>query len=222
MPFLSFGRLQARVLSALSLALLLLVSLCPQPADAEMAAPDFEKMMKRQYQWIFYCDMDVMPQYMNYKGSPESPIVRFVITFVRTNSFLSRNTPSNTPIKYEELWYHDGQTLGMKRYGDIYPGPMEQGAIYFRAMHGTDSVCNYTKSVANAMVRLTMDTYMKRSIMAGAIVPIDCFDQISSDLGFFNFFLMEVATGGIGENMSLHLQSYPKGKDKYFYYNDAH
>jgi hypothetical protein len=206
---------------AFPLAMLTLFSLCLGPARAEMAAPDQEKIMKKQFQWIFYCDMDVLPQFMNYKGSPTHPIVRFVVTFVRTNAFMGRNTPAATPIKYEELWYHDGQALGMKRYGDIFPGPMEQGAIYVRAMHGNDSVCMYTRDVADAIVRLTMDTYMKRSIMAGVFVPIDCFDQIASDLGFFNFFLMEVATGGIGENMTLHMQSYPKGKDKYFYYNDT-
>jgi len=213
------ARYRSPVWKALLLALLCIVTAAP--VRAEMAAPDQEKIIKRQFQWVFYVDMDALPQVMNYKGSTLTPVVRFVVTYVRTNSFLGRNYQAASPIKYEELWYCNGQALGQRRFGDVFPGPMEQGCIYFRAMHGDDSLCTYTKDVSDCMVRLVMDTYVKHSIMAGAFIPIGCFDQIASDLGLYNFFLMEVATGGMGENMSLHLQSYPKGSDKYLYYNDT-
>jgi len=86
---------------------------------------------------------------------------------------------------------------------------------------GNNTLSDYDKEMANCCVRMIMDIYVKRSIMAGVLVPINCFDQFANDIAFYNFFLLEEASGGKGENLSLHLMSYPRGKDKYYYYDDT-
>ena len=72
---------------------------------------------------------------------------------------------------------------------------------------------------ADTAVRLLMEIYNKRSILAGVIVPAQCFEQIASNLGYFNFFLLTDSSGGKGDYMSMHLIAYPRTEDRYFYYD---
>jgi hypothetical protein len=190
-------------------------------ARAETAGPDAERILFRQYEWIFYCDMELIPKYMVYKGSPMDPIIRFAVTYQPTRAFSRHSSDPPPPgIKYEEIWYHDGKAIGMKRYNDIFPGPMQQGAIYFRSPDEI-SLCDYPREMANCCVRLMLDTYAKRSIMAGAIIPLNAFDVFASYLQYYNFYPLDEATNGKGENMSLHMNTYPRGREKYYYYDDT-
>jgi hypothetical protein len=195
---------------------------CATPlAHAETGGYDFERVLFRQYEWVFYCDMDKVPKYMTYKGSPLDPIIRFAVTFQYTRALSRRrDDPPPPPVKYEEIWYHDGKAIGMKRYNDFWPGPLQQGVIYFRSPEDV-SLCDYPREMANACIRLMMDTYAKRSIMAGAVVPVNAFDVFSSYLQYYSFFPLNQAANGKGENMSLHVHSYPRGREMYFYYDDT-
>jgi hypothetical protein len=148
-----------------------------------------------------------------------SPVVKFTIGYQLT-LHMQRNKIPPPPLKYEELWYANGKCVGMKRYNDITPGGLQQGAIYFRSV-GDESLADHGKEMANCCMRMIMDIYVKRSIMAGVLLPTGCFDQFGNDITFYQFFLLEEASGGKGENLSLHLMSYPRGKDKYYYYDDT-
>lgn len=201
------------LLSALSL-------LTAMPTHAkDFGGADFERIISKQYDWIMYCDMDVLDNYMKYKGSQLNPIVRFTV-YYKFTGHSRRNVQQMPTVKYEEIWYRDGKAIGLKRFNDINPGYLQQGCLYFRAS-GDESLCSQDRAMANCAVRLIMDIYVKRSIMAGVIVPEGCFDQFGSDIAYFNFFVLEEASGGKGENMSLHLLSYPRGMDRYYYYDDT-
>jgi hypothetical protein len=192
----------------------------PRPVYAEESAGQaMERIYSKQYEWLLYCDLEPLPKYMIYKGSQMSPVARFNVGYQLT-LHMQRNQTPPPPLRYEELWYANRKCVGMKRFNDIWPGPLQQGAIYFRCM-GDNSLSNYDREMASCCIRMIMDIYAKRSIMAGVLVPINCFDQFASDITLYNFFLLEEASGGKGENLSLHLMSYPRGKDKYYYYDDT-
>jgi hypothetical protein len=213
--------LASRVYRAIVL-LAALLSFMTTPALAETGGSDFERIMLKQFDYIFYCDMETLDHYLSYKGSTMAgPYVRIVITYQVTNSMGRMHQQATDPIKYEEIWYHAGKCVGLHRYQDIVLNPDYQGAIYFRGKDDT-AVCDHTIDAVDCAVRLLMDIYVKRSILAGVIVPAACFEGVSSDLGQYNFFLLEEASGGKGENMSLHLEGYPRGgTERYFYYDDT-
>jgi hypothetical protein len=211
--------IMARINKAALSVVLAFVLVAVPTAFGQTAGYDFERILNKQYDWLLYCDMETVPNYMQYKGSPMNPIVRFIVKYRVTNHF-QRNAMPDNPIKYEEIWYHDGKAVGLKRYTDFFPSTMQQGALYFRSL-GDAQVTDYTREVANLAVRLTMDVYCKRSIMAAAIVPAGAFENVASYLQYYNFFTLEEASGGRGENMSLHMLSFPRTKDRYFYYDDT-
>jgi hypothetical protein len=183
---------------------------------------DFERMIGKQYDYVLCCDMEAMDNYLNYKGSNLAGMVKYTVTYYPTPGSVRRGQAVPTPIKFEELWYHAGKCYGEKRYNEIYPRPLAQGAIYFRSI-GSSSICDHTLETANCGVRLLMEIYVKRSILGGVIVPIQCFENIGSCLGYYNFFVLSEATNGRGENMTLHLISYPRSfdMDRYYYYDDT-
>jgi len=199
-------------------AVIALVLVATPAARCQTGGYDFERILNRQYDWLLYCDLEVLPNYMQYKGSTMNPIVRFIVKFRYTNHF-KRNVLPDPPIRIEEVWYHDGKTVGLKRYNDYFPQMLQQGAIYFRSLNDAN-LLDYYKEMANLTSRLTMDVYCKRAIMAGSIVPAAAYDNVANALSFYNFFPLQDASGGRGENMSLHMLSFPRGRDSYFYYSD--
>jgi hypothetical protein len=210
-----FLRLMVSVMAAITLVV------ASPSARADQGGTSYERILARQYEWVFYTDMEIVPKYMQYKGSTMNPIIRFAVTYQLTRPTSRRMSDPPPPgIKYEEIWYHDGKAIGLKRYNQIYPGPLQQGAIYFRSNDDVN-LCDYPREMCNCCIRLMMDTYAKRSIMAGAMVPMQCFDIFGTYLQYYNFFTLDEASGGKGENMSLHVNTYPRGREKYYYYDDT-
>lgn len=207
--------------------LVFLVAFCmamAAPVRAETGGWDFERIMLKQYDYIFYCDMEVFDNFMKYPGSViPGPYVRIVITYQLTNSMNRFAEQQNyPPVKYEELWYRAGKCVGLHRYTTLILNPQYQGGLYFRGKEDS-TVAEHTLDAADCTVRLIMDIYVQRSIMAGVMIPAGCFESMGSDLGQFNFFKLEEASGGRGENMTLRLETYPRmgNMERYFYYDDT-
>lgn len=194
------------------------------PVRAETGGYDFERIMLKQYDYIFYCDEEVIQNFMKYPGSTmPGPYVRIVVTYQVTNS-MNRFADQQVypPVKYEDIWYQSGKCVGLHRYAQLTLNRNYQGGIYFRGKED-NTIAENTLATANCAVRLLMDIYVQRSILAGVIIPATCFESIASDLGQFNFFKLEEATGGRGDNMTMRLESYPRvgGMERYFYYDDT-
>jgi hypothetical protein len=208
-----------------ALALFCMALIIAMPAArAETGDPNFERLMLKQYDYIFFCDIEVLDKFLNVKGvGMAGPYVRVKVSYQLTNAMNRRQGmgPGNV-IKYEDLWFRNGKCVGMHRYEDIYLNPNYQGGIYIRGA-GDSTVYEHNMEATNTAVRLTMDIYVKRSILAGIMIPYTCYEQISSDLGQWNFFILEEAINGRGENMSLHLMTYPRNSssERYFYYDDT-
>ncbi|HEY9778415.1 MAG TPA: hypothetical protein V6C81_31930 [Planktothrix sp.] len=194
------------------------------PVKAETGGWDYERIMVKQYDYVFYCDMEVVENFMSYKGSKmPGPYVRFMINYQRTNSMnrMADQSSLPAPVKYEEIWYHAGKCVGLHRFNQLYLNQNLQGGIYFRGV-GDDTLVNHTLDMANCAIRLLMDIYAQRSIMAGVLVPLSCYEPLTSDFNQFNFFRMDQSSGGKGDNMTVRLEAYPRtNTERYFYYDDT-
>jgi len=128
-----------------------------------------------------------------------------------------QGTPAQ--ISYEELWYQNGNCVGAKRQTSLVLKEHSEGAVYFVALDS--SIAAHAQETANAAVRLFMDIKLKSSIPAGLIVPEGSFEQVSSALSNLNFLPLEKTHPFQQQRLSLHLIAYPKGKDRYLFY-DCH
>lgn len=210
-----------KLLASMLVAVIAVISL-GQGTVAETGGPQYEQMMQKQYDYILYVDVYTINKFMNYKGSQFTPMDVLVVTFKRTTSPFSMQklTPEQLlPRKYEEIWYANGKAVGMKRFIDLPVNAQLQGAIYFRS-DMDNGVGDHTLPCANCAVRLLLDIYIKRSILAAVIVPGSCFQQFGTDLGQLNFFLLTQAIGGGGATMTMHVTSYPRGLEKYYAFTD--
>jgi hypothetical protein len=187
-------------------------------ADAEVAASDFEQTLLRQFDWVFDCQLQVVDKYLNYPGSPAKGLVIVRVTFEPALHTAAQNRPALAPLKYEELWYQNGQCVGCRRFNNLPSITNFQGAVYFRGSTG-NSICDHTKEIANASVRLLTDAGLKQSIMQGVFVPWGSFGQISSDLSRSNFLPIEQISVTGKPHVSLHLIEYPRRNDQYFFYD---
>lgn len=189
------------------------------PVIADRIVPFSDDWFNRQYDWVIYMGLSPMDNYLKYPGSTVTPIMRIPIEYRYVpNRFTRKNAPLEK-LKYEELWYHDGKAVGCKRYSRLSLSSNEQGAIYIKPnVKNGESI----RELTNAVVRLVMDIYAQRTILASIIVPKEHFESFASALAQYNFFKLSVVyPGGPGNNMSIHLSSEPMGAERYFYYDDT-
>ena len=192
---------------------------CCLPVAADRIIPFSDDWFNRQYDWTIYMSLSPMEKYLKYGGSAMNPIMRVPIEYrYSPNRTFRKNYPLDRQ-KYEEIWYHDGKAVGLKRYLPMNLSSEEQGAMYItpNPKNGEN-----VRELTNAMVRLVLDIYARRTILATIVVPQDYFENFASALTQYNFFKLTVVyPGGPGNNMSIHLVSEPQGIERYFYYDDS-
>ena len=186
-----------------------------------MMVPYSEEWFNRQYDWILYVNADTLKDFLKYPSSSMNPITRLMVDlrFAPRPRVLKADLPLDR-MKYEDLWFQkDGRPVGFKRYTNLLLLENEQGCIYVKPdpLVG-DNVVAFT----NAVVRLVLEVYARKSILANIIVPKDQFEAFASALGLYHFFKMTIVyPGGPGNNMSVHLITDPQGIERYFYYDDT-
>lgn len=160
--------------------------------------------------------MNVLKNYVSDATSPTKGMVAFDSIY-KASPIVQ---PNAVPLDYEIFWYQNGRCVGAKRQNNLPMTPNSQGAIYFLSS-GTDSFDVHAHETANAAVRLLLDVRLKNAIVAGVVVPDASFYQVADALADLNFLPLEKTGYRDGERPSIHLISYPKGKDQYFFYNDS-
>lgn len=192
---------------------------CGTSANADRIVPFSDDWFNRQYDWTVYLSLAPMDKFLQYPNSGMTPIMRVPVEYRFSPK---RNFRKNYPLerqKYEELWYHAGRAVGLKRYS-MMPFMMdEQGALYVTPDQRNGQ---NIREITNAIVRLVLDIYARRTILATIVVPQEYFETIASELTQYNFFKLTIVyPGGPGNNMSIHLVSEPFGLERYFYYDDS-
>jgi|688.fasta_scaffold111729_3 hypothetical protein len=201
------------------IASLLCISFCATPVVADRIVPFSDEWFNRQYDWIIYMSLSPMDNYLKYPGSTMSPIMRVPVEYrYSPNRTFRKNYPLDRQ-KYEEIWYHDSKAVGLRRYNQLNLSQQEQGVVYITQ---NPKNAQNVPELTNALVRLVLDIYAKRTILATIVVPQELFEMFANTLAQYNFFKLTIVyPGGPGNNMSIHLVSEPFGTERYFYYDDS-
>lgn len=206
-------------LTAAAFAAFVCLTFCSAPVIADRIIPFSDDWFNRQYDWTIYMSLSPMDQYLKYPGSSMTPIMRVPIEYRYSPN---RNFRKSYPLerqRYEEIWYHSGKAVGLRRYNNLNLSMEEQGAVYITPNPKNGQ---YIPELTNALVRLVLDIYAKRTILATIVVPQEYFENFANTLAQYNFFKLTIVyPGGPGNNMSIHLVSEPFGSERYFYYDDT-
>ncbi|MBX9695426.1 MAG: hypothetical protein K2Z81_23780 [Cyanobacteria bacterium] len=105
------------------------------------------------------------PSQFEYPGSLIGPIVRTSVSYVKPDN------DEFAPVRYEDLWYHEWQALGCRRYHELDLGTSAQIAIEIK--HQPESSQPQNAAAANAALRVMLDVFAGRNSVACLIVPDD-------------------------------------------------
>lgn len=203
---------------SLSIAVLLALFL-PRGAFADNDPDDVDDysddVMNQRYDWVITCDTTPLKNYLNYPTSGLHPVSKVVVHYRLTPRF-GRQRASYDPVFYEELWYHDCKPIGCRKVSQLNIENGQQGVIHFRPFKDMySSHC----AVANAAIRLLLDTSLKKAMLSCIIVPDEIFANVQSDLGQFGFFPYQIQPDtGIAATMHIFLQSQPSNYESSLYY----
>ena len=180
--------------------------------DLAAALPD--ENLRAEYEWAIILDQSDLNSMLNYGGSKVWPLTKVRVQYRPYKEGDNSVPPSG--ILYEDVWYHDESTLGLRRYNEISIAERSFGAIVICPGKLNEE---HRRSRALAMVdsimRLVVDVQLRNAETTVVLVPANSYDDISEALGTFNFF---AATPGIPLSpLNIHVRAYPEGADQFFY-----
>lgn len=193
------------------IAAIILTPVCQNPCSAEIDARLVDPYLPKNFSWAMFIEVRDSKPYLNYPGSRLNPLTQIRIT---ANSFsqpggLSTNTaPAQL---YEEFWFHEERPIGLRRFRSLNAAPDSSGAI-FLGRAGNNPV-----AAAKVIVRLAVELDAQELVPSVVQVPLDRYDLIASTLARYSFFPDLANSEMEGPQFSIHMRSYPYGKDGYFY-----
>lgn len=153
--------------------------------------------------WVIFARTTKLQNYLRYPGSQLSPLTQVRFSYVKASDL------EKAPNRWEDLWYHDGTPVGCHRYGALDLGKSGIGVVFVPSSDGTD-----TRTLANALIRLSLDLTFQKQSSAPIVVPEEICQQLVTDFGSFGFHQRNVSSGF---QYSIHLVSNPKNFDEFLY-----
>jgi len=193
---------------AVHASVLIMSAISQVPASAAGQLYLTEEEVSERSDWVMVLDVTRLPNYLKYPGSKLCPITQVRVSYLNCLDKLPAR-----PVLYEDLWYHDAQPIGCRRYSLITIKQFDRrGTIFLKP--GKDASAN-TAAVANAIVRLSVDLNVHDVSAAAVLVPEEVHRQLVSDFSGFGFFKRPVQSGA---QVSIRLVSNPRVFDEYLYY----
>lgn len=197
-------------------ALFLVLFVFETPAWAAANEGDFgETNLNIHNDWIMYVDVQRKKQLFAYPGSKLRPITNLRVSYRKSKRVASDDEEAINPKLYEELWYHQGKAVGSRRFARLGIESGKKGTIYVRT---TDDAQAEPQAVANAIVRLCVQLWIKDVVVTTVVVPRDMFREVATAMGELNFYSMPSDANIPGMNVSMYMVSNPGGMEAYMYY----
>lgn len=204
------GRKIAPLLLSICLSLL-----CQIASYAQFNADLRNPYLVREFDWAMFIDAHDMKHYLNYQGSRFYPLTNVRINF----RAIARGSNASTQSQiYEEIWYHEGTALGLRRYHQLSIAPDGIGVIIV----GTSGYePGHALAITNVLVRLLLDLELTEAVISVVLLPVNEYDQIATALGRYGFspYVNAVMEG---PQIGFHLRSYPQGKDQYYLFQNSY
>jgi len=209
-------RLCLVLLAAVVFALSTLVGLCTVPCSADINADLLDPKLEEQYDWAMYMDVHDMKNVLNYPTSKLHPLTNLRVIY-RPLARGLRAADYKKARVYEEFWYREEMPIGLKRNEQLQIESYKFGIIFVQPRDGEN---DHTYAIANALVRILVDLWIHDIVAGYVVVPRDKFDQMAGALSRYGFFPgMRVAQGA---QLSIHLRSYPAGRDEIYFFQKGY
>jgi hypothetical protein len=136
--------------------------------------PVFSNDLVQPYDWTVEIQTQKLTRQFDYPGSVLQPIVKAEIQYYSTNA------PANKTA-YENIWFNNGKAVGLERLHNL---DINQGdGVSLRIVGKTGALSpEECKAAANAILRMTLDTYLNRNAVVTVRLPDSYFTQIISAL----------------------------------------
>lgn len=168
--------------------------------------------------WVMYLNSSIRPNYLNYPGSALTPL-----TIVRAKCRITPEQdklPSGSPPQlYEEMWYHDGVPIGMRRFSNLPAIKHKLGTIMVNC---TSNQPQETLAVSNALVRLIVELELVSADRSYVVVPSAMYETVEDKLKQYKF-LRHNSFAADRRRLIIHLVSNPPAEnmDNYLVREDS-
>jgi hypothetical protein len=208
-----------RIQTILVMAAFSLFVLAPN-AISERADQTIESILTSQYDWIVSIDVSCSPQYLEFPTSSLTGLDLCSATFQESASkyaLRGLTAPVLPSCTYEQFWYHNGRSIGMRRQCKLPSRVDTHGVLYFRSS-ANNGIFNQAQSVANCIAHLFLEAGLDKSAVAAAVVPDSAFDRVCDSLAAYGFYPVQPETRR--KHLTLRLLSYPKSVERFLYLDE--
>lgn len=160
--------------------------------------------------WILKVQTEELQRQFDYKGSKLKNVAKVTVEFYH-ESDLGNVKP------YEQVYYHNGKPIGMKRTGDL--GIPAAQSVVIKVTHKGTVGSEEEKATANILWRLGLNVTHNHDALISTIVPLTSFDKIVQELEALGF--RESESEGENANTAkalLALESEPSAKTQKLYF----
>ncbi|HEY9712656.1 MAG TPA: hypothetical protein V6C72_04255 [Chroococcales cyanobacterium] len=177
-----------------------------------------EENLDASNDWVMYVDSSTLPQYLNYSGSALTPLIA-VRARCRITPELGKPLSGSSPQLYEELWYHDGLAVGMRRFSNL---PMIKHRLGTIMVNCTSNQRQEALALSNALLHLTVDLELLAADRSFVVVPSAIYDTVEENLKRYKFFRRN-DIGADRRRVIIHLVSNPPAEsmDNYLVREDS-
>jgi hypothetical protein len=190
------------------------------PPGLSLDSPDqfSEENLDANNDWIMYVKSNTLPNFLNYPGSALTPLTN-VQAKCRITPEPGKPLSGTAPQLYEELWYHDGVPVGMRRFSNLPAIKHRLGTIMVDC---TSNQPEEALALSNALVRLTVDLELLAADRSYVVVPRSIYEGVEDKLKRYKF-LRRDGFGADRRRVIIHLVSNPPAEnmDNYLVREDS-
>jgi hypothetical protein len=133
-------------------------------------------LLGKNYDYIVEIVTELEKNEFEYKDSRIGPVVKATVNYYKPSQ-----DDEKPPVHYENLWFRDWQSLGLRRYNALDLGDSSQVAIHVKHKAGLGSLSE-GEAAAKSIVRLFVDLYAEKHAVATIIVPDDSMAHILNQM----------------------------------------
>jgi hypothetical protein len=129
--------------------------------------------------WTVVVSAKRQDQFLNYPGSKLAPVIKTPVEYDQAGQH----------VYYEDLYYSQGQPIGLRQYHalDIQPG--SAGVIRIKNL---GQVADEGSAAANAAIRTYLDLFLHRTLVLYISVSKDAFDNLLQGMERYGFRRFEI------------------------------
>jgi hypothetical protein len=163
-----------------------------------------------RHDWIVRMKAEKLQRQFVYRGSSLDKVAKITI------DYFNKEDPDNkTP--YEILWFNDGKPIGLERKNELKIPAGKATRIEIENKKGTTPETE--KAIADAILRISLDAYRKRTAIVSIKVPLESFEGIVAAMNQLNCVESEAeAEESHGAIMNFPIETDENGPSKNLYF----